>query len=428
MSVPTREAALTARRLALSLALCTWISLAGDTVCADVVVLRNGGRIHGRWVNSDERPMNDYVIETPSGGSVRLHKSRVERVIRQRPAEIEFERVAPTFGDTVDQQWELAEWCRKRRLARQREAVLRHILQLDPNHAKARYALGYSQVGGRWLTRPEWMEEQGFEKYDGRWRHPQEIALLEAKRKKELAEKRWVTELNRYRTELGTDKPRQALDAIAAIKDPLAVRAIAGQFQKERHRWVKLLYVQALGRIASDAAVKVLIYGSLNDLDEEVRIACVDQIVAQKPPGAAEAYIKALSDKNNVRINLAAQALARLGEKSAIGPLIDSLVTTHEIVLPPAGGKSTGAMTMTFQNPTAGGTSAGSGNPLPKVGSELSTGSSARVIRRTVPNQEVLSALVVLTGGVSFSFDQRAWEYWYEAEKRKPQTLNARRD
>ena len=52
------------------------------------------------------------------------------------------------------------------------------------------------------------------------------------------------------------------------------------------------------------------------------------------------------------------------------------------------------------------------------------------MIRRTVPNSDVLTALVTITGGVNFSFDQRAWRYWKAAEDQRPQTQlrNARRD
>jgi hypothetical protein len=46
-----------------------------------------------------------------------------------------------------------------------------------------------------------------------------------------------------------------------------------------------------------------------------------------------------------------------------------------------------------------------------------------------VTNQEVLQALIRLSGGVNYGFDQRAWKFWLANENRKvaPQ-VNARRD
>jgi hypothetical protein len=211
----------------------------------------------------------------------------------------------------------------------------------------------------------------------------------------------------------------------------VAVKTIADEFRQEPFRAVKLLYVDALGRIATDEAVRFLIFASLHDLDEEVRVACVERVVSLNPPGAVEKYIDALKDKNNVRINLAARALAQLGDRSAVGPLIDVLVTTHEIVLRPPG-RSADAITTSFHR-SSGGSSVGSGSgggPFPRSGTEFSTGEQKQIIRRTVPNSDVLTALVRLTNGVNFSFDQRAWRYWHAAEKQQPETQlrNARRD
>jgi hypothetical protein len=397
---------------------------------ADVFVLTNGGRVQGRWLNPDDGPPAVYQIETPSGGRILLERKQVQQVIRQRQAELDFERIAPSYADTVDDLWALAQWCRTHRLVQQRDRVLRRILELDGEYAPARYALGYQQLNGQWVTTQEWRDREGYVLYRGRWRLAQDVELLEAERKRNALEKDWAQRLRRWREQLDTDKARNARAAIQAIKDPVAVKPIADEFRQEPFRAVRLLYVEALGQIASDAAVKFLIFASLNDLDEEVRVACVEEIVSLNPPGAAEKYIDALKDKNNVRINLAARALAQLGDRSAVGPLIDALVTTHEIVLRQPG-RSADAITTSFQQ-GGGGSSVGSGggSPFPRSGTEFSTGEQQQVVRRTVPNSDVLTALVRLTNGVNFSFDQRAWRYWQAAEKQQPDTQlrNARRD
>jgi len=39
----------------------------------------------------------------------------------------------------------------------------------------------------------------------------------------------------------------------------------------------------------------------------------------------------------------------------------------------------------------------------------------------------VLDALTALTGQ-NFNFDKQAWKYWYAAQKKTPDSLDARRD
>jgi len=403
--------------------------LLGSIGVADVFVLTNGGQVQGRWLNSEDDSKGAYQIETPSGGRIRLQRKQVQKVIRQREAELDFERIAPTYADTADQLWELAQWCRAHRLVPQRDRILRRILVLDGDHAPARYALGYQQLNGQWVTTQKWREQEGYVLYRGRWRLAQDVELLEAERKQNALEKDWALRLRRWREQLDTDKAGAAEQQIRAIDDPVAVKPISDAFRHEPYRAVRLMYVDALGRIASDAAVTFLIFVSLNDLDVEVRVASVETVVSLNPPGAVEKYIDSLRDKNNVRINLAARALAQLGDRSAVGPLIDALVTTHEIVYRQPG-RSAEAITTSFSQ-GSGGSSVGSGSsPFPRSGTEFSTGEKQQVVRRTVPNGDVLTALVRLTNGVNFSFDQRAWRYWHAAEKQQPDTQlrNARRD
>jgi hypothetical protein len=46
-----------------------------------------------------------------------------------------------------------------------------------------------------------------------------------------------------------------------------------------------------------------------------------------------------------------------------------------------------------------------------------------------VTNQEVLEALIKLSGGVNFGLDKKAWRYWLATENRKhAPTVRSRRD
>ena len=176
----------------------------------------------------------------------------------------------------------------------------------------------------------------------------------------------------------------------------------------ERDRDVRMLYVRALAATGTSAAYRSLVDHSLDDNDEEIRFACLDRIVGHSQPEIVAAYVAALTSKSNARINRAAHALGKLGDKSSIGPLIESLVTTHKVQEGPA-------------NPS--GINAGFS---PQTGMAFSAGSNTKVVERTFNNQPVLDALVALAG-VNLNFDQKAWKTWYASQK-SSSTIDVRRD
>lgn len=366
---------------------------------ADVFWLENGGQIEGQWLNRDEQPPTRYVIRR-AGMTLVLPLAQVREAVRQTPAEQEYARRAPAAEDTAAQQWELAEWCRRGSLLPQREAHLRRVIELDPNHAQARAALGFQFLQGAWITRADFQRNGGRELYKGKWRTPQEIEILENRSRTELAEKEWLKRLQRWRKELDDrEKAKTAYAALTAIKDPLASGPIDALFSRERVRGVKSIYADALTNINTTASLRALAERALGDADEEVFYYCVDRLAAVRPPHIADPFVAALKDNRNVRVNRGAIALARLNEKSSISPLIDALETTHtEIVKPdPLAGADTTAF--------------GSFGAYSKKGDD---GPKLNIYH--IQNQAVLDSLTKLTG-VNFSFDKKAWRYWYAQEK-----------
>jgi hypothetical protein len=336
---------------------------------------------------------------------LKLDARQVRQAVRET-ARGEYERIAPTFADTAADQWRLAHWCREHELPAQRTTHLQRVLALDPNHQLARASLGYHFIQGEWLTQEEFRRREGYEFYRGRWRTAQEIEILEARSKRELSEKEWLVRLKRLRSDLDSDRAQAAYASLAAIGDPAAVKPIASNLSRERVRRVKLLYCEILANIATPEAIEVLIHAALGDPDEEVFYYAVDKIVRRKQPHIADPFIAALQDKNNIRVNRAAMALAKIGDKSAISPLIDALVTTHARTLPGRPGMGPDATSSTFSS----------------QGTSLTKNEGPQVLVARVQNQPVLDALAQLSGGVSFGFDGRAWRYWLAQEKQAQQS------
>ena len=399
-----------------------WLTLGclRPAAAGDVFVLRQGGRLRGTWLNRQDPQPKQYVIRTEEGGLLKLDAAEVRLALTQDPNAAAYERRLEQCPDTIDGHWQLAEWCRERDLKEQRETHLQRILDLDPDHVRARHALGYMQIRGQWVTREGIQRQRGYQRYAGRWRLPQEIELLEASQATEQAEKRWLTQMVRWREMLNTGAATEAYQGFAGIRDPHSVLGLTVLLKQEAYRQVKLLYIDALERIGSPAAISALIDATLQDPDDEIFYECLDRIVRLQPPHVEKRYVKALQDENNVRLNRAAYALGRLQEKSVLSPLINALVTTHYIVLP----KQSDAYTATFAKADAGGP--GGGAPLGGTG--LSAGGQTQVIPRTVNNQEVLTALIRLSGGVNFGFDKQAWRYWLDNQnKLSTPVVDARR-
>jgi len=388
----------------------TWPGVAAG----DVFILTNGGRVVGEVLNPDQVPRESYTIKTPTGGRITLARSQVKERLRPRPALIEYEQIRPRYPDTVEGQWALAEWCRENTLLSQRKIHLERILELDPDHEKARRALGYFLWNGQWKTQRQIKEDQGYVLYKGDYRLPQEIELMKEQEKVETAKGEWKKKLNRWRDWLGGSKTLLAYENIRTINDPFAVDALASALGKgEPDDQTRLAFIEALARIGTPAAVKVLALQSLADPVPEVRLTCLDYLKRAENPEAAHYFIDRLRSKNNIEINRAAVALRHLEAKSAVGPLIDALVTLHKFKV---GGGNPGQISPTFgtgPGGSSGGLTVGGGGP--------------KIITRYYNNQAVLDALVSLTDGVNYGFNVGLWKAWYAAQKRHP-ALDARRD
>jgi hypothetical protein len=390
------------------------ISLAGlfaaQPLCADVFVLNNDGRVEGTLLNPDESPRKNYIVKTGTG-QITIDKSQVKDVIIQSPDELEYAKIRFTFADTVDEQWKLAEWCRERGLSRERNVHLERVVELDPNHKQARAALGYGQINGRWLRREDAMKERGYVWHRGRWMLPQDVEIQEQKLKTEKAEKEWFVQLRRARAQLDDRGPRAkaALHEFELLADPNAVPAIVELFKDERSETVQILLVAALARIKTPNALRVLADVALKSSNEEVRLAAIDHLKKIGSPASITHFVQALKNKDNLAVNRAGMALGELGDKSAIGPMIDVLVTEHKTRIQ-QGGPNT--FSPSFDS---------------NGGIGLGMGAKSVVLQQKRANRGVYEGLVALADGNDFGYDQQAWRHWL-AQQKKPAAAPGRRD
>ncbi|WP_254509847.1 HEAT repeat domain-containing protein [Anatilimnocola floriformis] len=391
-----------------------------SSLALDVFALESGGVVEGEWLNRDELPLTHYRVRTGAGLVVSLQLTQVRQASQQRPALAEYQRLLPTFADTAADQWKLAEWCKVQQLTAERNLHVARVLDLDEKHAGARRAMGYVLLDGKWVKHAETRRQDGYELYKGRWRTIQEIELLEISAKRELEEKEWLGKIRRWRRELDImAKAREAAEYLSDIHDPVAIGPLVTVMKEDKNRRIKMLFADVLAEMNNSAAERALVSISLSDADEEIFHYCLDKIVKANPPHIADGYIRALKDTNNVTINRAGIALGRLGDRTAIAPLIAALVTTH--------------------TQTVGSTGRGAGDTYSQSFSSSSNGTGGTNFRSNegpktyvyrVQNQHVLDGLAQLAGsGVNFGFNSQAWQFWYAQEKQavvKPAALERR--
>jgi hypothetical protein len=213
--------------------------------------------------------------------------------------------------------------------------------------------------------------------------------------------RRWLEDRDPART-------RQAIDEFNKLEDPMAAEPLVELLKNESNDKIRGMLLAAAARIDHQAAVNVLVVASVEDPNEEIRYQALEYLVGSQRPGLVAPYAKLLKSPENVFVNRAAVALGSIGDKSAMGPLIDALVTEHKKV---TGGNSGGGDTMSF-SPTAGGFSFGGGGPT--------------VTKYQLRNPDVLSALVRLSGGETFGYEADRWRAWL-ATQTAAQQVNLRR-
>lgn len=378
-------------------------------VSAEVFVLRGGGKIEGTLMPSSESPRERYVIRLKSSNDqITLDRDQVKEVHKSNDKLKDYQKRRPEFKDTAEDQWKLAEYCASQKLTAERILHMERVIELDPNHAKARAALGYINEGGEWKTKDDIQRAKGLVKDRGVWRPPQQIEDLEREKKTKEIETAWLKKLKRWRGWIESGKSEEAVTELQRIDDPNATAALINYMKNENDVGVRRLYVDALIRLETADGVHALGNYAMDDPDEEVRASCLDYLAKAAHPGCVDFFIKRLSHKDNVMVNRAGYALGKMKDPRSVRPLIDALVTTHKFQVQQGNGNN---MNTGFGGAGGGGFTFGGGGP--------------QIIDRDLQNPDVHAALTALTG-VNFDYDERAWKAWLSSQK-KTQNVDARR-
>ncbi len=409
-------------------------------VHGDVIRLQSGAELHGKIVKNDATVAPDTIaVELLSGARVTLPVDQVTLQVARPVTVEEYELRARQVPDKVEARWELADWCKQKGLNAQRETQLLRVIELDPDHERARAVLGHVWKDGVWVDWDEYMSARGYVKHRGKYITQQELELLEKTSEELKREQEWFPKVRLWTGWVtGNNAPRaqQGMTALKALKDTDAAPAVARFLGEHTVRDLRLLGITVLTQSGGIKSAVALSKISLRDQDQEVRHAALQGIDSALFDNVQALFIKELRSENNAIVNRAAAGLVRVGDERSVPQLIDALVTSHKYEVRVPGGAG---QTYSFGT---NGTFGQSSSLPPNVEAAIRTGQMPQgavllnspngadnTLTRTVlvrmehQNPDVRAALQRLTKE-DFGYDERLWHLWWAAKKHSGGTLS----
>lgn len=404
---------------------------------ADVLRLKSGAELRGKVVKVDAARTADAVaIELMTGAVVTVLREDVAMQVPRPMAVEEYELRARNVAATLDAHWDLAEWCRQKHLTSQREAHLSKVLEFDPDHERARAALGHVWKEGAWVDYDDYMLARGYVKHRGRYITQQELDLVEKSADELKREQDWMPKVRQWTNWLTGNhvgRSQQGLASLKELREADAVPAVLKFLGEHTSPDVRQLGVQVLARTRGEKAAVALARMVLREGESTIRTAAIEGIDEPCYEKVQALFLRDLRNQNNAVVCRAALGLKRVGDERSIAPLIDALATSHSYQV-----RVRGAGGQTYSNGPVG---LQSGSLPPEVEAGLRTGqypngvvllnspnpadnmlSRVVTVRVDHQNAEVRAALHRLTGQ-DFGYDERLWHLWWASRKQSGSSL-----
>jgi len=406
----------------------------------DVIHLKSGGRVEGAVVS---RTAAELVVQT-GAGKVTLKTADVARIeAKATPFDVYREMAAKVKADDADGRYALGLWCQDHKLYREARAEFEKTIALDPNHKGARARLGYVLREGKWLTDAEAKKADGMVLMDGKWVTSEERNLAEqravaaawVKRLRQLVAQSPTSEAavaDRILKAIG-DRPREAPDmAIRTVLEEMIRDAIEAKL--DRTQEVRLALVGLVAAQKAPEAADILRKTAVRDIDARVRAAAIKALAAQKNIENTAYFVALIQRFTSPKVRLEGDKQTRATARRVLRRASEALAGLGDLRAVPA---LASAMSVYFR------IKAGSDDELPPLSISLGTThlADAAIVTDPFGNQIVVpitentnwglepsfernvedpfffndaayNALRSLTGQ-DFSHDKRAWLTWY---------------
>ncbi|OWY73181.1 hypothetical protein B7486_02200 [cyanobacterium TDX16] len=388
------------------------------SLMADTFRLTEGGVIEGKVVEESE----DTLKVQTTLGIFEIEKSRIaERTKSESPWE-RYEKERKNSPDTAEGHFELAQWCRRQGLYTEQKKHLERVIELDPEHKKARAALGEVKQDGKWVKRA---------KPSSRAPSPEELeAMRQAKRDEKIVRKaiaEWhvkIAAIHRGRLEgegWHSERFRDGRRQIMDITDPLAIPAIT-KVLSQGNPAARRLMVDALGQFKEDESTMNLIVVTVLDPSVTIRQMASTELIPRKDERVIDELRGALADEDEFVLRNAAAALGALKAREAIGDLIPLLSTLEKqrvrVTLPVFLDSVYGTFGCARRYRCGGGTVFYRPQYIGVIGPAYPMGDLSYYEDQivSVHRTEVQEALIAITGQ-NFGFDEGAWRQWARQNK-----------
>ena len=380
---------------------------------ADTVELSGGGHLVGQV----ERKEDFVVVKVNDAIQIAIPASRVRRIVESESLEA-YRELASTLGEDAEKHYQMALWCVRSKkvpgeIQKYKTYHLERAIELDPDHTKARAALGFTQENGRWIKTDQLMTERGMIPGTVGWELPEAAAISDYADSQNVDARKWNREVKRLVAVVlrGSSKAPEALASLKAINDPLAAGAIAQELLESRNtsnqsRQLRMVWIELLVRFRNLVAVEALVRAGLEEPDTVIREAALDQLVEYGSDSAVATYLQYLSHNDNKLVNRAARALTWFPDPERSISYIKSLVTTHQYESAPGPEMQVGF------GENGGGLNMGGKKKV-------------RIERRT--NAAVLTLVKQVIPEVDYGYDEQAW-LRYIANQRNEFSGDLRRD
>jgi hypothetical protein len=410
----------------------------GSPARGDKITIRGGGQIKGKLLPDKAHPGQWLYIGEVGKTPMVFTKDQIVQVTPEKSALDEYVVRMAKERPTAEAEFELGVWCEQNKLADLAQLHYDLTVKRDSTFEAAHKKLGHVLLGGRWLNAEEVKEAQGMVKYKGRWMTPEEKERREQMAAAAAEGNSWVKKIKLLRDSYlagPAERSREAERRLLAIDEPAAIAPVLKVLGDDPISGLRVLGSRVLAVIPGPEASSALVGRLLGEDDQVVRQETMNELSRRDSSEVVPLLTKSLRSTAHQIVNRAAWALGNLNAVIAVPKLIPVLITyEYEVVIVDSGPSApTGAVGAGFASYTNraipiltppvvgpgsvayGATSIpsgpGPGSSIGGGGGGASGGPTPRLVQIENRNDQVLAALVKLTGQ-DFGYDIPTWKQW----------------
>jgi hypothetical protein len=429
-----------ARSLPVGLLVGILIAGSGPEAKADRITLHQGQAIKGKLIVDKAHPGQYLLISEVGKTPMVIKKDQVVQVTPEKSVLDDYVVLLDKDRLTAEAEYELGVWCDEHNLKDLAQVHYDLTVKRDSTFGEAHRKLGHVLMNGRWLSGDEVKEAQGFVKYQGRWVTPEERERRDLLASKAAENSTWSKKIKLLREGFLSPQSSRSEEAerrLLAIDEPIAVGPILKILAEDPLPAIRAIASKVLAGIPGADATNGLVGRFLIEDVESVRQVTMNELARRNPAEVVPLLVRSLKSSHHLIVNRSAWGLGNLNVVTVVPKLIPALITVeHEIVMVDSatganvGGSGGGAgfgvtnRAIPYLTPPAVGpgsvaygassipsTSLGTGSGFAIGSGGNSPGPVPKLVPIEYRNDEVLNALIKLTGR-NFGYDMATWKQW----------------